>query len=82
MYMTLSRCVLRAMEQNVSITRFGAYLHEAIPSATAEPDHGADQLGVDLVEEEVEPGDVVVVDDVHAVLDPAERNERKAKLTY
>ena len=70
------------MEQNISLTRFGPYLHEAVVSASAESDHGADQLGVDLVEEEVEPGDVVVVDDVHAVLDPAERNERIAKLTY
>ena len=45
-----------------------AYLHEAF--AAAESDHGADELGVDLVEEEVEPGDVVVVDDVQAVLHP------------
>ena len=53
-----------------------AYLHEAV--ATAESDHGADELGVDLVEEEVEPGDVVVVDDVEAVLDPGAQFNRNS----
>ena len=51
-----------------------AYLHEAV--APAESDHAADQFRVDLVEEEVEPGDVVVVDDVEAVLDPGAQFNR------